>query len=141
MAVTLDVGAAHDIHPRFKREVGERLAALALARTYGRPVPCSGPLYRSMKREPGRLVLAFGGAVGGLVLRPAAAGSSFEVAGADGRFEPADARVDGATVVLTSARVPAPVQARYAFSDTPAATLFDAAGLPASSFRTGTQAP
>jgi sialate O-acetylesterase len=136
MAVTLDVGAAHDIHPRFKREVGERLAAWALARTYGRRVPCSGPLYRSMKREPGRLVLTFGGAEGGLVLRPSAEGSSFEVAGADGTFVPADARVDGATVVLTSARVPAPVQARYAFRDTPAATLFDAAGLPAASFRT-----
>ena len=136
MAVTLDIGNAHDIHPARKREVGERLAACALAATYGRHVPHSGPRYRSMTREAGRIVLRFAGASGALVLAPGAGGSGFEIAGADGRFVPAEAHVRGRTLVVSSPDVPEPVAVRYAFSDTPAATLFDAAGLPAPPFRT-----
>ena len=135
MAVTLDVGDPGNIHPARKREVGERLAAWALARTYGRRVPCSGPIYRSMRREPGHIVLRFDAAEGGLVLRPAPQGSGFEVAGGDGRFVAAEARVRGRELVVSSAKVPEPAAVRYAFTNTPAATLFDSAGLPAPSFR------
>ncbi len=136
MAITLDIGDAHNIHPARKRGVGERLAALALAGSYGRRVPCSGPLYRSMQREAGGIALRFDAVEGGLVLRPGPDGSGFEVAGSDGRFVAADAQVRGRALVVSSARVPDPVAARYAFTNTPAATLFNSAGLPASSFRT-----
>jgi sialate O-acetylesterase len=141
MAVTLDVGDAKDVHPRHKREAGERLAAWALAKTYGRSVPFSGPLYRSMRREPGRIVLEFDAVEGGLVLKTGPQGSGFEIAGSDGRFVPAEAQVRGRTLVVSSASIPAPTAVRYAFTDTPTATLFNSAGLPASSFRTEAPAP
>lgn len=141
MAVTLDVGEAANIHPAHKREVGERLAAWALAKTYGRPVPFSGPLYRSMRPEGNRLALRFDAAGRGLVLQPDHDGSGFEIAGADGRFVPADARLEGATVWVSSPRVARPIAARYAFRDTSGATLLDSAGMPAPSFTTEERLP
>jgi len=54
MAVLLDVGNPKNIHPADKEDVGGRLAALALAKTYGKNMPWSGPVYKSMKVVKGR---------------------------------------------------------------------------------------
>jgi sialate O-acetylesterase len=61
----------------------------------------------------------------------------FEVAGADGKFVAADAKVEGNTVLVSSAQVEAPVAVRYAWADDPVCNLVNLAGLPAIPFRSG----
>ena len=136
MAVTIDLGDAGNIHPARKREVGERLAAWALASVYRRGRPAGGPAFRLLSCARGRATLSFAGAAGGLRLVPGTRGSGFQLAGGDGVFADADAVVRGGTVVLTSPRVAAPRAARYAFTNAPEATLFDGAGRPVAPFRT-----
>ncbi len=134
MAVTIDIGEPGDIHPRNKTEVGRRLSLAAKARVYGLGAIDSGPLFRSDSVEGDALRLHFDHAKGGLVARGGLAG--FEIAGEDRRFVPAQARIDGETVLLRSPEVPRPVAARYAWADDPPVSLFNKAGLPASSFST-----
>ena len=138
-AVTIDVGAADDIHPRDKRTVGQRLSRAARRVAYGdEAVVYRGPVFRQARAEGGQLVVAFDAPGGVLAVRGGGnAPQGFEVAGADGRFHPAHARIVGDTVVLHSDAVPAPDSARYAWSDNPAqADLVGRDGLPASPFRT-----
>jgi sialate O-acetylesterase len=118
MAVTIDIGNPEDIHPGNKREVGRRLD-LALQGV-------SGPVLRQVTHESGGLRLWFDNAD---ALRLTGDGS-FEVAGADRKFTPVRARVDGSTVVLDRSGS----AVRYSWSDNPQATLYNAAGLPASPF-------
>ncbi len=135
MAVTIDLGDPHDVHFRNKREVGRRLALLALARTYRRDVVCSGPIYHAMCREGGAIRLTFKHADGGLTAHGGAL-RGFEIAGADRRFLPAQARIEEDDVIVWSEAAPEPVAVRYAWANNPACTLFNQAGLPASPFRT-----
>ncbi|WP_372014855.1 sialate O-acetylesterase [Pseudoxanthomonas sp. 10H] len=137
-AVTIDVGDSHDIHPRDKRTVGHRLALAARHVAYGeRALVHAGPVFRSAEADGAGLVLRFDAAGGALAARGGGAPRGFEVAGADGRFHPAQARIAGDTVVLRSDAVPRPTLARYAWSDDPVqADLVGADGLPASPFRT-----
>ena len=131
MAVTFDVGTPANVHPPDKQTVGSRLARIAKAKTYGLSVEWSGPALRSVTREKGGLRLSFDHAEG-LALRDA---GSFEVAGSDGAFRAAEARADGA-VVIVPCPSPSDVKAvRYAWANAPQATLFNGAGLPASPFR------
>ncbi len=135
MVVTLDIGDAGNIHPANKQEVGRRLALWALVKTYGRnPGPYSGPLYRSQIAEGGRVRLSFDHA--GQDLVAGAALNNFEICGADGKYVPARAEIDGKTLVVWSEKAPEPVAVRYAWKDTAGATLYNSAGLPASSFCT-----
>lgn len=136
MAVTMDIGSESDIHPRNKHDVGKRLALWALGKTYNqRGVVFSGPLYKAMKVERDTIRLSFDHVGGGLVSRggPLAA---FEIAGIDRTFVPAKADIVGDSVVVSSSQVPNPVAVRYAFRNWVQPNLFNAAGLPASSFRT-----
>jgi sialate O-acetylesterase len=133
MAVTIDIGDANNIHPADKQDVGHRLALAARALSYGEPVEFSGPLFQSMSLEGSQVRLYFDHAAGGLVAKGKDL-TGFEIAGEDGQFVPASAAIDGATVVLSNPGVPAPVQARYGWSDNPACNLFNQAGLPASPF-------
>lgn len=139
MAVGIDVGDARDIHPRRKRPVGERLALLALRRVHGQAMVDSGPEYRGQRVRPdGRIELRLHSPGsppsvrgGGTVLQ------GFAVAGADQRFEPAQARLERGRVVVWSDAVSQPVAVRYAWTQHPAeADLVNRAGLPASPFRT-----
>jgi len=134
MAVTMDIGDPADIHPKNKQEVGRRLALCALRRTYGRDVEDCGPTYRSMSVEGGAVRLAFDHAEGLDVIGPAP--THFTIAGADRRFVPADAAIDGLTIVVRSAEVPEPVAVRFAWGPADEPNLFNGAGLPAPSFRT-----
>lgn len=137
MAVTIDVGDEGDVHPKDKRPVGERLARLALARTYKRRLECDGPEYESSERKNATLRLRFRHAGRTLTTRGGPL-MCFEVAGADGRFVAAEAEVQGTTVVLRSSEVPAPAAARYAWSPyPPGGFLYNDAGLPAAPFETG----
>ena len=135
MAVTLDIGDVNNIHPANKTDVGERLALWALANDYRKQIPYSGPLYESFSVEGNKLTVAFTHVDEGLVLNNQVA-EQFELAGEDGVFYPAKAVVEGSQVVLTSPRVAKPVNARYAYKNGSEASLFNGAGLPASSFTT-----
>ncbi len=135
MAVAVDIGDPHDIHPRNKQEVGRRLALAAQNVAYGRKIEYMGPSFKSMRVDAGGLHLRFTHAVGGLVVRgPSPTG--FVIAGQDQEFYPATAKVVGNEVVLTSAQVSKPVAARYAWADDPKCNLYNKQGLPAPPFRT-----
>lgn len=133
MAVTMDIGDPGDIHPRKKREVGERLARLALAQAYGRELEAFGPLYRSLTVEGDTLRLAFAHAVG-LTTRGEPV-RHVTVAGADRVFHPAEARIEGEALVVRSPAVPAPLAVRFGWGAADGTNLWNAAGLPAASFR------
>lgn len=132
MAVTLDCGNPADIHPRDKRTVGERLARLALAGTYGRQLIASGPLYRACTIEGSAARVVFESSAGVQAVGRELAG--FEIAGADGVFVAAQASFDGDDVLVSSPSVPRPVHVRYAWDAVPAWSLVNSAGLPASPF-------
>ena len=137
MAVTTDIGNLRDIHPRNKQEVGRRLALWALAKTYDRgDVTCSGPLYKSMAVEANAIRLSFDFIGSGLMARDQQPLTWFEVAGEDKQFVPAEATIDGNTIVVTSNAVPEPVAARFGWHQRAEPNLVNKEGLPASPFRT-----
>lgn len=137
MVVTNDIGDLADIHPRNKTDVGKRLAAWALTQTYGLPgIAFSGPLLRSFQVENGSIRAFFDFADEGLRTRDGQAPCCFEIAGEDRRFYPAKAVIEGNTIVASAAEVPAPLALRYAFFNEVEPNLVNAAGLPASGFRT-----
>jgi sialate O-acetylesterase len=135
MAVTIDCGDANDIHPAHKQPVGARLALAARALAYGEPIEYSGPIFAALQIESGRAVLRFTHLGGGLMAKDGPL-TGFTIAGADQVFHPAKAEIQGETVVATSEAVPQPVAVRYGWANVPAGNLFNAAGLPASPFRT-----
>jgi len=154
MAVTLDIGEAADIHPKDKWDVALRLALAARHIAYGEEIAFSGPLYKAMTTEAGQIRIQFDHAEGGLVIcappehfhpgEPRAAASEllgFTIAGADLKFVPAKAKIDGDKVVVSSEAVPSPVAVRYAWADSPIANLYNKQGLPAAPFRTDTDSP
>jgi sialate O-acetylesterase len=134
MAVTIDIGEAEDIHPGNKQDVGLRLALAARALVYGEKLVYSGPVFRQATREGNRLRLWFDHTGGGLRARGGVL-KEFVLAGPDRVFHPAQATIEGDTVVLSSPEVAEPVAVRYAWANNPEATLFNAEGLPASPFR------
>jgi len=135
LAVAIDIGDADNIHPVDKKEVGERLALVALGRHYGKNLPYSGPRFASMERMPGALRLTFTHTDGGLVVKGGKLGE-FSICGEDRVWHWADARIVGDTVVVSSSEVSSPVAVRYAWQSNPQATLYNGAGLPAIPFET-----
>lgn len=135
MAVSSDRGDSLDVHPRRKAEIGRRLALSALRNTYGHATVPSGPAYRGFTAEEGSLRLNFRHAEG-LTTADGRIPAGFEVAGADGLYHPATARIEGTQIVVASPAVVHPCAVRYAWRPYPsAANLVNAAGLPASTFR------
>ena len=138
MAVTIDIGNARDVHPRNKQDVGKRLALAARGVAYGEDVVYSGPQYESMRVEGNKVRLSFSHVGGGLVAKDKYGYlRGFAVAGADRKFVWARATIEGDAVVVYSDEVPRPVAVRYGWADNPDdVNLYNAAGLPASPFRT-----
>ena len=134
MAVTMDIGDNDNIHPANKHDVGDRLAFIALNKVYGKDgVQFSGPLYKSCEVSGNKLVVSFDYADGLKLTSP----KGFELCGADGKYYDATPKIVGDKIELTSPKVKAPVAARYLWSNcTSGENLFNAAGLPASSFCT-----
>jgi hypothetical protein len=102
MAVTIDIGEPLNVHPPDKQEVARRLALNALAKTYGRKVIYSGPIYRSMRVDDGKAVICFELLQSPLASKDGRPLVGFTVAGADRVFHPADARIDGEAVVVSA---------------------------------------
>ncbi|MDE3199431.1 MAG: sialate O-acetylesterase [Acidobacteriota bacterium] len=132
MAVTIDIGNPDDVHPTDKVDVGHRLALWARDLSYGEHVEDSGPLFRQAVPEGAAMRVWFdhaeklefkdGGATG------------FEIAGADGQFVPAIARIEGNTLLVSSPQVAHPENVRYGWANSPECHLFNGEGLPASPF-------
>jgi sialate O-acetylesterase len=137
MVMTTDLADdTSDIHPRNKRDVGYRLANLALKHTYGVPVGViESPLFSHMKIEKDRVVLSFKNAGAGLVVKGKSI-TGFELAGEDRKFYPAEATISGNTIIVKNKSVASPVAVRYAFTNTAVGNVFNKEGLPLSPFRT-----
>jgi sialate O-acetylesterase len=133
MAVTIDIGDAVDIHPKNKQDVGLRLALAARAIAYGDKIEWSGPLYRQVTQEEHALRVWFDHASGLVAKGDAPVG--FEVAGADRKYSPAGAKIEGTSVVVSSPAVPTPISVRYGWAANPNCNLFNKEGLPASPFQ------
>jgi sialate O-acetylesterase len=137
MVVTTDITTINDIHPPNKQDVGRRLARWALARDYGQTdVATSGPMFRDMAVEDDRIRVHFRHAEGGLSTRDGEAPSWFEIAGEDGKFVPATAVLEGDAAIVRADGVAAPRHVRFGWNQVAEPNLINAAGLPASPFRT-----
>lgn len=135
MAITLDIGEEKDIHPANKKDVGERIARLALVDTYGvMGITPTGPLYKNKTLYPSYIDLSFEHVGNGLVGKENLQG--FEIAGMDGEFFKAKASIIGDKVRVKSSKVINPQRVRYGWKNFFKATLFNKDGLPASSFDT-----
>ena len=123
------------MHLKNKFDVGKRLALIALANEYGDDVVYSGPLFKSMMIAGNRIELYFDHIGSGLELKNKNE-NPFLIAGADKKFEPADVRIVGEKVIVSSKNILTPLAVRYAWTNNSEGTLFNKEGLPASSFRT-----
>jgi len=136
MATTADIGEFGTIHPCHKREVGERLAWLAMRNDYGvTAIDPTAPIYESMTVKDGKVVLTFKVDNSGLAPQGQDL-TGFEVAGADKVFHPATGRVGGKSVIVSCPEVADPVAVRYCMHNWSVGTLFNTCGMPAGPFRT-----
>jgi sialate O-acetylesterase len=133
MVVTADIGDPDNVHPADKQSVGARLALAARALAYGEKVEYSGPLFRQATPEGDGMRVWFDHAGSSLAAK-AGDPHGFEIAGEDGRFVSAKARLDGSSVVVSDARVPQPKYVRYGWANAPVIDLYNSEGLPASPF-------
>lgn len=123
-------------HPRNKQEIGRRLALWALAKDYGqKDLVYSGPICTGVRAEGSKLRVSFAHVGTGLVTKDGKDPDFFEVAGADGTFADATAKIDGVTVVIGSDKVPQPTALRFAWKDLAQPNLMNKEGLPVSTFR------
>ncbi len=148
MAITVDIGDPKQVHPDNKVHVGKRLALVGRKVAYGENIVASGPLYQDFAVDGGKVTVRFRETAGGLKIGqtpwiapgtaplPQDALTGFFIAGEDKNWFPAEAVIDGTSVVVSSPQVPAPVAVRYAWANSPRANLYNTEGLPASPFRT-----
>lgn len=137
MAVTTDVTTVGNIHPPDKQTVAHRLALWALAKTYNKPVASyASPLFDTLKVEGSKATVSFQNAVGGLKSLNGQPLTWFTVAGADKKFVEAKAEIVGNNVVVSADGVAKPVAVRFGWNQIAEPNLANAAGLPASPFRT-----
>ncbi len=139
MAIINDIGNLKDIHPANKQEVGRRLAAWALAKTYNDPdAVFSGPTFQALSIQGNKLRVTFDRSGDGLGTRDGKPPTWFEIIDADeGGFVKADAQIEGASVILSSREVKRPVAMRFAWDMLAEPNLVNSAGLPAGAFRAG----
>ena len=137
MAVTIDIGTSHDIHPGNKQDVGKRLALWALKHVHDKDGAYSGPLYESATFEDGKATITMSHTFGGLTAKGGNSLEGFAVAGKDKKWVWAEAKIVGEDeIVVWSEDVKEPVAVRYAWANDPVCNLYNKAGLPASPFRT-----
>lgn len=136
MVVSTDYGDSLDIHPRNKEVIGKRLSLWALKNEYGKKaIETSGPVYKSMKIKGNKIIIRFTHAKGLTVLNNKPL-QEFVIAGSNQQFVPAQALIKGNTITVWNDDINAPVAVRFNWSKVPQAELYNAAGLPATPFRT-----
>lgn len=139
MISTIDIGDSADIHPRRKKEVGERLAALALQKTYNQKNQSySGPVYDrySISNESIKICFKQGTVAGGLKTTDQQPPKYFYIAGADMQFLPATATIVNNDIIVSNKQIKNPVAVRYAFINSAVTNLCNGEGLPVWPFRT-----
>ncbi len=138
MVVITDIGDTADIHPKNKQDVGKRLAAVALHDVYEKQGEFTGPVYQSMKIDGSHIILAFTHtATGWWVKDKYGYIKGFEMAGADKKFYPAKAIIEGEKIMVHNETVLNPVAVRYNWADDASeGNLFNKDGFPAAPFRT-----
>ena len=136
MVVTTDLGDANDIHPARKKPVAERLWLAARRTVFGEAIIASGPVFRSLQIEGTQLRLSFEHIGTGLYSKDGAL-RGFAIAGSDGKYHNAQAKLEGNTVLLWSDKVAKPVSVRFGWADFTDANLYNSAHLPAVPFRAG----
>jgi sialate O-acetylesterase len=138
MAVTTDIGNPDDIHPRNKQDVGKRLAAVALNKTYGKSRVDSGPTLKSMTIEGNKAILIFDNIGSRLIVKDKYGYlKGFEIAGDDQKFKYAKASIEGNKVIVYHDQVNKPAAVRFGWADDATDNnLFNAEGFPAVPFRT-----
>lgn len=137
MAVTTDIGNAKDIHPTNKKDVGLRLAAIALNNLYGQKGVFGGPIYKTHQITGKQIVLTFDAIGGGLTTPNNAELKGFEIAGNDKVFHPAKALIIDNKIIVSSDEVLNPLAVRYGWADDDTEiNLFNKEKFPASPFRT-----
>ncbi len=143
ITVNIDLGDWNDIHPQNKEAVGGRLALAAERIAYHeKKAVTSGPVFQSFKIIGHKIVLSFNYCGSGLVTKDGKSLNQFAIAGTDGKFVWAQAKIEGKKVVVWNDAIPGPVSVRYAWADNPAgANLFNKEGLPATPFDTGEMSP
>ena len=143
MVVTIDLASMRNRRSSVTpRKIGRRLSLWALAKTYRRKgLIYSGPLFKSMEAEGGKIRISFDHVGGGLTAQPgkpeAASGGAlknFQIAGEDKKFVKGEAKIDGNEVVVSSDKVAAPVAVRFGWDEAAGTNLFNTEGLPASPF-------
>ena len=137
MTVNIDLGEWNDIHPDNKKDVGERMALAGLKLAYGKDLVYSGPIFESAQVANGKVILSFKHTGSGLMSNDGEALSEFALAGEDGKFSWAKAKIEGEHVIVWSDEVAQPKYLRYAWADNPDnPNLYNKEGLPASPFQT-----
>ena len=137
MAVITDLADdTTDIHPKNKRDVGYRLASLALKEHYDQPVNAyKSPAFKSMKKDKSRIHLYFDDEVKSFTINGKTP-TGFFIAGADKIFYPAQVKINGNRITVWHKKIKDPVAVRYAFSNTAQGNVFNETGLPLAPFRT-----
>lgn len=139
MVVAFDQGNPNDIHPIVKDTIGWRLSQLALGKVYNKKVVCEGPEFKKMtKTADGSLILDFINVGSGLICKDKASMlSGFTIAGKDGKFYTAQAKIVSKNQVkVTNHLVTNPMDVRYLWVNSADMNLFNREGFPALPFRT-----
>ena len=125
-----------NIHPILKKEVAKRLSDMALNKTYGfKDISFDSPVYSNHVVEKDKIKIHFNNAANGLIAKGDQI-SSLEIAADDKRFLPAQAKIEGNTIIVSNKNIKNPVAVRFAFNNTAIPNLFNKEGLPVNLFRT-----
>ncbi len=138
MCVTTDIGDPLDVHPKNKQDVGKRLAAIALNKTYKKNIVYSGPTFKSMEIDGNKIIASFENLGSGLST-PDKYGyvKGFEIAGDDQIFYYAKAKIVDDKVVIYNENVKNPVAIHFGWADDASDNnLYNKEGFPAVPFRT-----
>lgn len=120
VAIAPECGAAGNIHPRHKDEIGIRAALVARKMVYGEKIVASGPEYKSMEIKGNKIIVRFDNIGSGLIVKGGGELGQFRICGADHKFLPARAVIRGETVEVSNPKIAQPIAARYAFTNYPA---------------------
>ena len=136
MGVAIDIGDHSDIHPANKQDLAYRMAQEAKRIVYGYEGVTAGPMFKSMKIEGGKARIEFTNTGKGLKVKGDKL-NCFAIAGKDGKFVWANAKIDGNCVIVWSDKVKEPANVRYAWAGYPVdPNLYNQEGFPACPFRT-----
>ncbi len=136
LVVTNDVGEYGNIHPKNKQAVGLRLGNFALGEHYGvLKKGYQSPVLKQAMVEGKKIILTFEHAEEGLTC-PEKNIKGLYVAGEDGKFVEAKARIKGNRLEVSAREIKSPVAVRYCFDDATVGNLFNIQGLPMAPFQT-----